>query len=256
MKLFLRTAYCQASDRITNWAERHYKAARRHPARVACYLLRCMVVQLVSVLLSFFIMSMLLIFAPTFAFFKGFSFQINLQNFTIPKEFVQRVKEQLLRFSHPQEFVQCISNLPRDIRQAMNRVLDFLATHLQDGWQFLKEHHTLREWCDKLFWRPLQNHPRIVRETIGFLLAILVAHLLEPLVAPVVQGILTMSEDGLFPHASLLTFLGINFTAILAVFLGAGIRSTSNAIGEFLGNCLTRCYRKHSPSNHGKKAKE
>jgi len=244
MKLFLRTAYFQASDRITNWAERHYKAARRHPARVAWYLLRCMVVQLVSVLLSFFIMSMLLIFAPTFAFFKVFSFQINLQNFTIPKEFVQRVKEQLLRFSHPQEFAQCISNLPRDIRQAMNRVMDFLATHLQDGWQFLKERHTLREWCDKLIFRPLQNYPRVVREVIGFLLAILVAHLLDPLAAPVVDGLLALCDGGFLPHAGFLTFLGLNLTAILAVFLAALIRTLSNAIGGFFGTCLTRWWRR------------
>ncbi len=244
MKLFWQTAYRQASEKIKNLTERHYKAAQRHPARVAWYLLRCVVVQMVSVLLSFFIMSMLLVFAPTFAFFKGFSFQINLQNITFPKEFVQRMKEQLIRFSHPQEFVQCINNLPRDIRQALNRCVDFLVTHLQDGWRFLKEHHTLREWCDKLILRPLQNHPRVLRETVGFLLAILVAHLIEPLAAPVIQSILTMSEDGLLPHASLLTFLGINFTAILAVFLGAGIRSMSNVIGEFLGRYVTRWCRK------------
>lgn len=244
MKQFLQTMYHRTSGTITNWAGRHYKAARKHPARVAWYLLRRMVVQLISVILSFFIMSLLLLLAPTFAFFRGFSFQINLQNITLPKEFVQRAREQLLRFSHPQEIVQCISNLPRDIRQAMNRFLDFLATHLQDGWRFLKEKHTLREWCDKLVWRPLQNHPRIVREIIGFLLAILVAHLLEPVAAPAVEKILALSDEDFFPHAGLLTFLGINFTAILAVFLGAGIRTMSSVIGEFFGNRLTRWYRR------------
>ena len=244
MKSFLRKIYRSTSDSATHWWVQKKRLLQRHPARVAWYLLRCVVVQMVSVLLSFFIMSMLLVFAPTFAFFKGFSFQINLQNITFPKEFVQRMKEQLIRFSHPQEFVQCINNLPRDIRQALNRCVDFLVTHLQDGWRFLKEHHTLREWCDKLILRPLQNHPRVLRETVGFLLAILVAHLIEPLAAPVIQSILTMSEDGLLPHASLLTFLGINFTAILAVFLGAGIRSMSNVIGEFLGRYVTRWCRK------------
>ena len=253
MKAFWRKTIRSAYERVARWMTRKRKLVRRHPARAAGYLLRCLVVQLVSVMLSFFIMSVLLVFAPTFAFFRGFSFQLNLQNITLPTEFVQRVKEQLLRFSHPQEVVQCLNNLPRDIRQALGRGVDFLATHLQDGWQFLKERHTLREWCDKLVLRPLQNHPRIVRETIGFLLAILVAHLLEPMAAPVVQSILTMSEDGLLPHASLLTFLGINFTAILAIFLGAGIRSTSNAIGEFLGNYFTRCYRKHYPQSMPRK---
>ena len=87
------------------------------------------------------------------------------------------------------------------------------------------------------------DHPRIVREVIGFLLAILVAHLLEPLAAPISHRVIEMSDDGRLPHIGLLTFLGINLTAILVVFIGAVIRFASNVIGEFFGNRLTRWFR-------------
>jgi len=248
MKAFLRKTVRSAYERVARWLTRKRKLVRRHPARAAGYLLRCLVVQLISVMLSFFIMSVLLVFAPTFAFFRGFSFQINLQNITLPKEFVQRVKEQLIRFSHPQEVMQCLNNLPRDIRQALGRGVDFLATHLQDGWRFLKERHTLREWCDKLILRPLQNHPRIVREAIGFLLAILVAHLLEPLVAPLATSILAVSENLPVPHIGLLTFLGINLTAILTIFLAAILRWASNGIGMLISRYAVRRFRNQPPA--------
>ena len=57
MKAFLRKTIRSAYERVARWLTRKRKLVRRHPARAAGYLLRCLVVQLVSVMLSFFIMS-------------------------------------------------------------------------------------------------------------------------------------------------------------------------------------------------------
>lgn len=243
MKSFLRNIYRSASGSATHWWAQKKRLLQRHPARVAWHLLGFFVVQILSLLLSIIFMSLLLLLTPTFAFFKGFSLNLNLQSISLPKDFLRKLKEQLVRFAHPSELAQRITSLPTDLRQAMNRLTNFLSTHLQDARVFLKEHHTFHEWCDKLIWRPLQNHPRIVREAIGFLLAILIAHLLEPLAAPISQRVIEMSDDGYLPHIGLLTFLGINLTAILVVFLGVIIRFASNVIGEFFGNRLTRWFR-------------
>lgn len=180
MKSFLRKIYRSTSDSATHWWVQKKRLLQRHPARVAWHILGFIVVQLLSLLLSLIFMSLLLLLAPTFAFFKGFSLNLNLQRISLPRDFLRKLKEQLIRFTHPSELAQRITSLPTDLRQAINRFIDFLSTHLQDARAFLKERHTFHDWCDKLIWRPLQNHPRIVREVIGFLLAILVAHLLEP----------------------------------------------------------------------------
>lgn len=243
MKSFLRKIYRSTSDSATHWWVQKKRLLQRHPARVAWHILGFIVVQLLSLLLSLIFMSLLLLLAPTFAFFKGFSLNLNLQRISLPRDFLRKLKEQLIRFTHPSELAQRITSLPTDLRQAINRFIDFLSTHLQDARAFLKERHTFHDWCDKLIWRPLQNHPRIVREIVGFLLAILVAHLLEPLAAPISHRVIAMSDDGRLPHIGLLTFLGINLTAILVVFIGSVIRFASNVVGEFFGNRLTRWFR-------------
>lgn len=87
-----------------------------------------------------------------------------------------------------------------------------------------------------------------MRETIGFLLTILVAHLLEPLLAPLATIILAVSENLPIPHIGLLTFLGINLTAILTIFLAAILRWASNGIGMLIIRYAVRRFRKQPPT--------
>ena len=247
MNAFLRKTYRSARDAAVRWWTRKRMLLQEHPARVAWHFLSFVALQLVSLILSIVCMSLLFLFAPTFTFFRGFSLNLNLQNLSLPRDFLHDLKEKLVLFAHPGELAQRIAILPTDLRQAMSRFTSFLSTHLQDARAFLKERHTFHDWCEKLIFRPLRNHPRIVRESIAFLLAILVAHLLEPLAAPVVSYLLAMSYEGHLPHVGILAFLGVNFTAILAVFLAAILRWVSNGIGTLLSRYVVRKFRHQPP---------
>lgn len=216
-------------------ARRRYRLVRTRPLFVLRHYLMLLAIQLICIVITLAIMSLIIVFVPSLATTKE---RMKLRKH-MPKGFVHRAVVQASRLTDPSEIVEIISNAPQEVPQAFRGILDFVVHHTRMWIMLWKTSPTLRAGLVAMFVMPLGKHPRILQEVLGFLFAFFLVQLAEPYLLPLFDFGMT-EEEALATSVGYTSLLRLNtailFRIVMRSALRLAARSALASVGHKLGN--------------------